>query len=168
MRRNVVLLTRRYPASKVGDKGNRLYVAPSGPSPMRRGEHARAELVERVRALQRDERARLARLERLEHEVDIDAGVRLRGSFFVLTGVSLFAWNGLAQALAWADVYRLEYREYIALNGFGRFFIEMLRVNPVVLFGLTEPQIVGLLLVAGGLGSWLYFLRRSTPEAATA
>ena len=48
VRRNVVLLTRRYPASKVGDKGNRLYVAPSGPSPMRRGEHARAELVDRI------------------------------------------------------------------------------------------------------------------------
>ena len=58
--------------------------------------------------------------------------------------------------------------EYIALNGFGRFFIEMLRVNPVVFLGLTEPQIVGVMLVMGGLGSWLYFLRNPSVEVAPA
>ena len=31
----------------------------------------------------------------------------------------------------------------MVLNGLGRFFVEMLRVNPRVLVGLTEPQIVG-------------------------
>ena len=46
--------------------------------------------------------------------------------------------------------------EYIAANGFGRLFIEHLRVNPKVLFGLTEPQIVGIgLMLAGGIGWWV-------------
>jgi len=50
--------------------------------------------------------------------------------------------------------------EYIALNGLGRIFIETLRVNPKVAFGLTEPQIVGIALILGGVSSWLYFWRR--------
>lgn len=51
--------------------------------------------------------------------------------------------------------------EYIAANGFGRIFIETLRVNPKVAFGLTEPQIVGAALILGGVVSWLYFQRRA-------
>jgi phosphatidylglycerol:prolipoprotein diacylglycerol transferase len=50
--------------------------------------------------------------------------------------------------------------EYLALNGLGRIFIETLRVNPKVAFGLTEPQIVGIALILGGVSSWLYFWRR--------
>lgn len=56
--------------------------------------------------------------------------------------------------------------EYIALNGFGRVFIEMLRVNPRVLFGMTEPQIVGLLLVIGGATSWLVLRSRAASPAS--
>jgi phosphatidylglycerol:prolipoprotein diacylglycerol transferase len=50
--------------------------------------------------------------------------------------------------------------EYMALNGLGRIFIEILRVNPQVLFGLTEPQLVGIGLVVAGGGGWLYFRMR--------
>ena len=50
--------------------------------------------------------------------------------------------------------------EYIALNGFGRIFVETLRVNPVVAFGFTEPQFVGMGLIVLGVGGWLYFFRR--------
>jgi phosphatidylglycerol:prolipoprotein diacylglycerol transferase len=53
--------------------------------------------------------------------------------------------------------------EYLALNGLGRVFIEILRVNPVVGMGLTEPQWIGLALVVLGLAGWLYY--RSRPEA---
>lgn len=56
--------------------------------------------------------------------------------------------------------------EYLIANGLGRFAIETLRVNPQVLAGLTEPQIVGLVLIAGGSASWLYFRLRETPVAA--
>ena len=58
--------------------------------------------------------------------------------------------------------------EYIALNGFGRIFVEMLRVNPVVAWGLTEPQFVGIALVVLGVGSWLYFSQREREKVATA
>jgi len=55
--------------------------------------------------------------------------------------------------------------EYIALNGAGRFVIEFWRVNERVALGLTEPQWIGLGLVAFGLGGWLYFRRFSPAEA---
>jgi phosphatidylglycerol:prolipoprotein diacylglycerol transferase len=56
--------------------------------------------------------------------------------------------------------------EYIAANGLGRLVIENLRVNPKVLFGLTEPQIVGIALIAIGVTSWLWFARRGEPVPA--
>ena len=56
--------------------------------------------------------------------------------------------------------------EYLIANGLGRFAIETLRLNPKVLGGLTEPQIVGLALILGGSASWLYFRLRRTPVAA--
>ena len=46
--------------------------------------------------------------------------------------------------------------EYLVANGFGRLVIETLRVNPKVLGGLTEPQIVGIALIVGGSAAWLY------------
>jgi phosphatidylglycerol---prolipoprotein diacylglyceryl transferase len=56
--------------------------------------------------------------------------------------------------------------EYLIANGFGRFAIESLRVNPKVLGGLTEPQIVGLALILGGTVSWLYFRSREAALSA--
>jgi phosphatidylglycerol:prolipoprotein diacylglycerol transferase len=56
--------------------------------------------------------------------------------------------------------------EYLVANGLGRLVIETLRVNPKVLGGLTEPQIVGLALIATGSAAWLYFRMRQTPVTA--
>ena len=47
--------------------------------------------------------------------------------------------------------------EYLALNGAGRIVIEHWRVNEQVLFGLTEPQVIGVGLIAIGTALWLYF-----------
>ena len=53
--------------------------------------------------------------------------------------------------------------EYIALNGLGRIAIEHWRINQP-LMGLTEPQWIGAMLIALGMGGWLYY--RFKPEAA--
>jgi phosphatidylglycerol:prolipoprotein diacylglycerol transferase len=56
--------------------------------------------------------------------------------------------------------------EYLAANGLGRIFVEMLRVNPKVAFGLTEPQIVGATLIVIGVSSWIYFDRQRRSDLA--
>ena len=58
--------------------------------------------------------------------------------------------------------------EYLALNGLGRIAVETLRVNPKVVWGLTEPQIVGLALIVTGGSAWLYFWWRTRRAAALA
>lgn len=72
-------------------------------------------------------------------------------------------WLLPVAALLWRrrHVSPFLFGEYIAANGLGRIFIEMLRINPQVAFGLTEPQIVGIVLVLLGSGSWFYFQRQS-------
>lgn len=47
--------------------------------------------------------------------------------------------------------------EFMALNGLGRFFVEMLRVNPRVALGLTEPQWIAVGLIAFGLAGYGYY-----------
>jgi phosphatidylglycerol:prolipoprotein diacylglycerol transferase len=56
--------------------------------------------------------------------------------------------------------------EYLIANGLGRIAIETLRVNPKVLAGLTEPQIVGIALIAIGSTAWLYQRTRQAPVTA--
>lgn len=79
-----------------------------------------------------------------------------------------FAWLLVVAAILWRRRRSSPFLfgEYIALNGIGRFFVEMLRVNPQVALGLTEPQWIGIgLLLLGGFGL-LYF--RGRPEPARA
>jgi phosphatidylglycerol:prolipoprotein diacylglycerol transferase len=56
--------------------------------------------------------------------------------------------------------------EYLALNGMGRFVIEMWRVNPKVALGWTEPQWIGVGLVVLGVTGWVYHRMRPTKDAA--
>jgi phosphatidylglycerol:prolipoprotein diacylglycerol transferase len=53
--------------------------------------------------------------------------------------------------------------EYLAANGLGRLVIENWRVNPPLLLGLTQPQWIGIALIAIGTGLWLHY-RRAGPE----
>ncbi len=76
-------------------------------------------------------------------------------------------WLLPVAALLWRRRHKSPFLfgEYLAANGFGRIFIETLRINPKVALGLTEPQIVGLALLVLGVGSWLYFQRRGSVAA---
>ena len=70
------------------------------------------------------------------------------------------AWLLPVAALLWSRRKKSPFLfgEYIALNGLGRLVIENWRINPQ-LAGLTEPQWIGLGLIALGMGGWLYFRR---------
>lgn len=76
------------------------------------------------------------------------------------------AWLVLAGAVLWRrrKTSPFLFGEYLMVNGFGRFFIEMLRVNPKVGLGLTEPQWIGVGLVVLGAAGWMYY--RGRPDEA--
>jgi len=78
------------------------------------------------------------------------------------------AWLLPVAGLLWTRRHRSPFLfgEYLALNGLGRIAIESWRVNPRVALGLTEPQWIGIALIALGLGGWLYFRARQSPRAA--
>jgi len=78
------------------------------------------------------------------------------------------AWLLPVTALLWRRRNRSPFLfgEFVALNGLGRFFIEFLRLNPKVAWGLTEAQWIAMTLVFAGCASWVYFQRRA-PTAAT-
>ena len=78
------------------------------------------------------------------------------------------AWLFLVGGILWARRKRSPFLfgEYLALNGFGRFFVEMLRVNPRVALGLTEPQWIGIALIVLGSAGWIWFRGRPEPVVA--
>jgi phosphatidylglycerol:prolipoprotein diacylglycerol transferase len=53
---------------------------------------------------------------------------------------------------------------YLILAGAERFLVEFVRRNDDVLLGLTQPQLLSLVMMAGG-GIWL-FVRRPAPAPA--
>ncbi len=57
--------------------------------------------------------------------------------------------------------------EYLALNGAGRIVVEHWRVNPRVALGLTEPQWIGIALIALGVSGWLACSREGGKRALT-
>jgi phosphatidylglycerol---prolipoprotein diacylglyceryl transferase len=54
---------------------------------------------------------------------------------------------------------------WLVLAGVERFLIEFLRRNPAELLGLTQPQLVSIVMVAGG-GAWLWLRRNAQPVPA--
>ncbi len=77
-------------------------------------------------------------------------------------------WLVLVGTILWKRRHKSPFLfgEYLAANGLGRIFIEMLRINPKVALGLTEPQWIGIGLIVIGVGLWFYF--RSRPAEVPA
>ena len=49
---------------------------------------------------------------------------------------------------------------YLVLSGVARFSVEIIRLNPIVMFGFTEAQLISLALVAVGVVGVLCLSRR--------
>ncbi|HKV54578.1 MAG TPA: prolipoprotein diacylglyceryl transferase [Candidatus Binataceae bacterium] len=56
---------------------------------------------------------------------------------------------------------------YLILAGMARFAVEFLRINPRILWGLSEAQIISLLMIVGGAIAW-YWSAAHRPAAANA
>jgi phosphatidylglycerol---prolipoprotein diacylglyceryl transferase len=83
-------------------------------------------------------------------------------------------YETVAMGLAGAVLWRLRDRFapgvlfglYLMLAGIERFLVEFVRRNDEVVAGLTQPQLIGLVLI--GLGGAIVAVRRDVPRAATA
>jgi len=67
------------------------------------------------------------------------------------------AWVLLIGAFLWRRrrASPFLFAEYAFLAGLGRFFVEILRVNPPLAFGLSGAQLIGIAMMAIGAGAWL-------------
>ena len=77
---------------------------------------------------------------------------------------------GLVAVLLWRWRHRWQpgtlFALYLILAGTERFLVEFVRRNDDVLFGLTQPQLLSLVMIAAG-GFWLW-VRRPAPAPAPA
>jgi phosphatidylglycerol---prolipoprotein diacylglyceryl transferase len=84
------------------------------------------------------------------------------------TQIYEMVWLFAVAALLWRrrTVSPFLFGEFMVLNGLGRFFVEMFRVNPRVGLGLTEPQWIAIGLIVLGVAGWGYYRGRPLPQAA--
>ncbi len=54
----------------------------------------------------------------------------------------------------------LSFSVYLILAGLARFLVEIIRINPRVLWGLSQAQLLSIAMIAFGLGLLLYLQRR--------
>jgi phosphatidylglycerol---prolipoprotein diacylglyceryl transferase len=55
---------------------------------------------------------------------------------------------------------------YLVLTGIARFLVEFIRINPRVLWGLTNAQIASLLCILAGTALWFHLQSRRAPHPA--
>jgi phosphatidylglycerol:prolipoprotein diacylglycerol transferase len=80
--------------------------------------------------------------------------------FILATGIFLLLWRLRKRNYADGRLFMI----YLIAAGLERFFIEFIRINPRILFGLSEAQIIAIVLIAVGL----YGLTRFKAREATA
>jgi phosphatidylglycerol:prolipoprotein diacylglycerol transferase len=88
------------------------------------------------------------------------------------TPVYEFLAMGLVAALLWRWRHRWRpgtlFALYLVLAGVERFLVEFVRRNEPVLLGLTQPQVISIVMIAAG-GAWVLLRRRAfapTPAPA--
>jgi len=77
------------------------------------------------------------------------------------------AWLLPIAALLWRrrDRSPFLFGEYLMAAGIGRLVIEHWRINERVAFGLSEAQLIGIMMFVAGASGWFYFRSRSNNGA---
>ena len=55
---------------------------------------------------------------------------------------------------------------YLMLSGLARFLVEFIRLNPRILFGLSEAQLIAVLMAGWGVAGWIMLSRKKAGAAA--
>lgn len=54
---------------------------------------------------------------------------------------------------------------FLILSGLPRFLVEFIRLNPKMLLGFTQAQIIGIIFFAAGVAGWIYFGKKNQETA---
>ena len=74
----------------------------------------------------------------------------------------LVLWKARTRLTANGALFML----YLILSGIARFLVEMIRINPRILFDLSEAQVIALVMVIiGAIGYWIISRRNPMPAA---
>jgi phosphatidylglycerol---prolipoprotein diacylglyceryl transferase len=75
-----------------------------------------------------------------------------------LIGLLLFilVWRVRKKFLVPGTLFML----YLILSGTARFLVEFIRLNPRILFGLSEAQLIAIVMVAAGIAGYFYLSRK--------
>ncbi|MCK6543607.1 prolipoprotein diacylglyceryl transferase [bacterium] len=76
----------------------------------------------------------------------------------ISTGIFLILWHMSKRKLPAGSIISL----YLMLAGMERFFIEFMRLNPKVAFGLSGAQLISVVMITAGAGSLAYLWKRAT------
>jgi phosphatidylglycerol:prolipoprotein diacylglycerol transferase len=52
---------------------------------------------------------------------------------------------------------------YLILSGMARFSVEFFRLNPRILFGLSEAQLIAIILIIAGIAGFIFIRRKGSP-----
>ena len=71
-------------------------------------------------------------------------------------GIAAFLWKMRTRFA----IPGLSFSFYLILAGLARFLVEIIRINPRVLWGLSQAQLLSIAMIVFGLGLMLYLQRR--------
>lgn len=83
--------------------------------------------------------------------------------FLIGIGIFLYLWNYRTKSQFNGDVFF----RYLILSGIARLFIEIIRLNPKVIFDLSQAQLISILLIVFGGVMWIIKSREKTTPAST-
>jgi phosphatidylglycerol:prolipoprotein diacylglycerol transferase len=88
--------------------------------------------------------------------------------FLAGMAIAAFLWYLGTKALGGAKPKGEIFCYYLILTGLARFLVEFIRINPRVLYGLTNAQVVSLVSIVVGvvLMLWIKFSVQESSEAA--
>jgi phosphatidylglycerol:prolipoprotein diacylglycerol transferase len=78
-------------------------------------------------------------------------------------GIFAFLWSIRRRVTVQGELLYL----YLILAGTARFLVEFVRINPRVLWGLSEAQVISLIMIAAGSMAWYWSRRRAEAVSAS-
>ena len=84
--------------------------------------------------------------------------------FVICIGIFLYLWNYQKNSKFNGDVFF----RYLVLSGIARLFIEIIRLNPRIIFELSQAQIISIIMIVLGVVMLIILSKNTTKKGQTA